>query len=63
MVTTIPKQALVHDLLFPLLEEFKEVIPYEIPIGLPSMRNIQHHIDLVPGSTLPNKAAYQMNPM
>nr|GEW86648.1 Gag-Pol polyprotein, putative [Tanacetum cinerariifolium] len=43
------------------LEDFKDVIPNEIPTGLP-MREVQHCINLVHGSVLPNKAAYRMNP-
>jgi hypothetical protein len=46
----------------PLLEEFPDVIPKELPPGLPPMRGIQHHIDLILGSVLPNKLAYRMNP-
>nr|GEZ35181.1 hypothetical protein [Tanacetum cinerariifolium] len=42
------------------LEDFKDVIPNEIPTGLP-MREVHHCINLVPGSVLPNKAAYRMN--
>ena len=60
---TIPQQAPVHDLLLPLLEEFKYMVPNEIPIRLPPMRNIYHRIDLVLGSALPNKVAYRMNPV
>jgi hypothetical protein len=45
-------------ILQPLLEKFPYVISEEFPSGLPPMRDIQHHIDLVRGSVLPNKAAY-----
>jgi hypothetical protein len=48
--------------LIPFLKEFSDVVPEEIPHGLPPMRDMQHCIDLVPGSVLPNKPAYRLNP-
>ena len=45
----------------PTLEEFKDVVPEEIPHGLPPIKDIQHHIDLVSVAILPNKA-YRMSP-
>lgn len=51
-----------HPLLTPLLQTFHHVFPQEIPHGLPPPRSIQHKIDLIPGSVLPNKPAYRMTP-
>ncbi|XP_071708698.1 uncharacterized protein [Rutidosis leptorrhynchoides] len=47
---------------YPLLSEFTVVFPTELPTGLPPIRGIEHQIDLVPGSVLPNKAAYRCSP-
>jgi hypothetical protein len=45
-----------------LLQEFKDVFPAEIPPGLSPLRGIEHQIDLIPGTSLPNRAAYRTNP-
>nr|GEV32692.1 hypothetical protein [Tanacetum cinerariifolium] len=42
--------------------EFADVIPDDIPPGLPAMRDIQHCIDFIPGFVILNKPAYRMNP-
>jgi len=39
-----------------LLVEYADVTPEELPIGLLPDRGINHHIDLIPGSSLPNQA-------
>ncbi|XP_027093725.1 uncharacterized protein [Coffea arabica] len=45
-----------------LLQEFEDVLPDEIPSSLPPLRGIEHQIDFIPGTSLPNRPAYKMGP-
>jgi hypothetical protein len=45
-----------------LLEEFADIVVDELPHSLPPIRSIIHHIDIIPGASLPNKAAYRFTP-
>jgi hypothetical protein len=45
-----------------LFHEFKDIFPAEIPSGLPPLRGIEHQIDLISGTSLPNRVAYRTNP-
>ncbi|XP_028242204.1 uncharacterized protein LOC114420533 [Glycine soja] len=44
------------------VEDFDDVFPRSVPDGLPPLRGIEHHIDLIPGASLPNRPAYRSNP-
>ena len=45
----------------PVVKIFADVFPEELSGSLPTMRDIQHAIDLVPGSFLSNLPHYRMN--
>eukprot|EP00253_Pinus_taeda_P025282 PITA_25282 len=45
-----------------MLESYYDIIVDDLPNELPPIQRISHHIDLIPGASLPNKAAYRMTP-
>nr|GEU57041.1 putative reverse transcriptase domain-containing protein [Tanacetum cinerariifolium] len=52
----------IPEAMFPLLEEFSDVFPDELPDALPPLCDIQHHIDLKLSSQLSNIPHYRMSP-
>jgi hypothetical protein len=45
-----------------LLDEFVDIVVDELPHTLPPIRSTSHHIDLILGAILLNKAAYRLTP-
>jgi hypothetical protein len=45
-----------------LLDNFVDIAVDELPNSLSPIRSIIHHIDLIPGASLPNKAVYRLTP-
>ena len=43
-----------------LLEEFTNIVVDELPCSLAPIMSIIHHINLIPGASLPNKALYRL---
>lgn len=66
MILMVYKEALITkahpNVVESLLKEFADVFPEELPGGLPPLRRIEHHIDLIPGAPMPNRAAYRKSP-
>jgi len=52
----------LHENVKPLIEEFSDVVPNDVPGRLPQMQDIQHVIDFVPGAMIPNQPTYHMSP-
>jgi hypothetical protein len=47
----------------PLLQEYQDVFPEELPAELPPKRNIDHRIRLIPDSSPPWRPIYRMSPI
>eukprot|EP00253_Pinus_taeda_P036230 PITA_36230 len=45
-----------------MLEEFTDIVVDDLLDKLCPKRSISHHINFIPGASLPNKAAYRMSP-
>jgi hypothetical protein len=43
-----------------LLEKFVDIVVEDLPCSLLPIISISHHIDLIPGEILPNKAVYRL---
>jgi len=44
------------------LQKSEDVFPEKMPSGLPPIRGIEHQIDFVPGTVIPNQPAYKSHP-
>jgi hypothetical protein len=45
-----------------ILQEFKDIFPAKMSLGLPPLRGIGHQIDLILSTSLCNQAVYKTNP-
>jgi hypothetical protein len=44
------------------LEKFVDIVVDQFPSSFQPIRSISHHIELIPGASLPNKETYRLTP-
>jgi len=52
----------LHPMVRPLISQYQDVFPQDLPADLSLIRGIEQQIDLIPSAPLPNKAACRCNP-
>ena len=45
-----------------MMGKFRDIIVDDLPSELPLVSKISHHMDFIPGMSLPNKVSYKMTP-
>ena len=51
-----------RDTLRSIVAEFKEVFPNRLPKGHPPKRDVEHHIETIPGAEPPSQPPYRLGP-
>ena len=46
-----------------MLKNFEDIIVVDLPSELPPVRKISHHMEFIPGMSLPNKATHNTTPL
>jgi hypothetical protein len=62
LISLHDKQQSLPPIVTNILQEYAYVFPNEVPMGLPPLQGIEHQIDLILGTSLPNRAPYRTNP-
>lgn len=61
--TKLEKMSEVSDEIVPILQEYADVMPPELPKKFPPRNPTNHQIELVPRAKLPAQVPYRMTPL